>query len=49
MEKPNPATSLYCNFLLDIASDPTSTISEIMAAMAPCMRLYAFLGRSLAR
>ena len=49
MESPNPATELYCNFLLDVASSSESTIAEIMAAMAPCMRLYAFLGTSLAK
>ncbi len=43
---PRPATSAYTNFLARTAwsAEP----AEIVAAMTPCMRLYAFLGRSLA-
>ena len=44
--EPRPATSAYTDFLARVAwsAEP----SEIVAAMTPCMRLYAFLGRSLA-
>ena len=44
--EPLPATSAYCDFLLRIASlDP---VGHTVAAMTPCMRLYAFLGQQLA-
>ena len=43
--EPLPATSAYCDFLLRIASlDP---VGHTVAAMTPCMRLYAFLGQEL--
>jgi thiaminase/transcriptional activator TenA len=44
--EPAPATSAYTDFLLATAA--TGGLGEICAAMTPCMRLYAFLGRSLA-
>ena len=44
--KPLPATLAYTNFLLATAS--LCNVAEICAAMTPCMRLYAFLGQSLA-
>jgi thiaminase/transcriptional activator TenA len=44
--EPLPATSAYCDFLLRTASlDP---VGHTVAAMTPCMRLYAFLGQELA-
>jgi thiaminase/transcriptional activator TenA len=45
--KPGAATRQYTDFLLSTAwsQDPGATA----VAMAPCMRLYAFLGRSLAK
>lgn len=43
---PAPATQSYTDFLLRVAwSEP---LGRLAAAMAPCMRLYAFLGQSLA-
>jgi thiaminase (transcriptional activator TenA) len=44
---PHPATVAYTDFLLATAS--LRTPGEVCAAMAPCMRLYAYLGQSLAR
>jgi thiaminase/transcriptional activator TenA len=44
--EPLPATSAYCDFLLSIASLEPS--GHTVAAMTPCMRLYAFLGQQLA-
>lgn len=42
---PAPATQAYTDFLLRVAwSEP---VGRIAAAMTPCMRLYAYLGRSL--
>jgi thiaminase (transcriptional activator TenA) len=44
--EPGEATLAYTDFLLATAS--LSGVGETCAAMTPCMRLYAFLGRSLA-
>ena len=43
----HPATRAYTDFLLRTAW--TSEVGEIMAAMTPCMQLYAYLGQELAR
>ena len=43
---PIEATRAYVDFLLDTAR--RGNLGETIAAMTPCMRLYAFLGRSLA-
>ena len=43
---PLPATSAYCDFLLHTAS--LEPVGHTIAAMTPCMRLYAFLGHELA-
>ncbi|MFI5002794.1 MAG: TenA family protein, partial [Reyranellales bacterium] len=44
---PLDATSAYVDFLLQTAR--RGNLGETIAAMTPCMRLYAFLGQSLAR
>lgn len=44
---PEPATLAYTDFLLATAS--LAVVGEACAALAPCMRLYAFLGQALAR
>lgn len=44
---PAAATLAYTEFLLSTAA--LEGVGETCAAMTPCMRLYAFLGRSLAR
>lgn len=44
--EPKPATQAYTDFLLTTAS--LGSVGETCAAMTPCMRLYAFLGQSLA-
>jgi thiaminase/transcriptional activator TenA len=44
--EPLPSTSSYCDFLLRTAS--LEPVGHTTAAMAPCMRLYAFLGQQLA-
>ena len=44
--EPLPSTSNYCDFLLRTAS--LEPVGHTAAAMAPCMRLYAFLGQQLA-
>ena len=43
---PISATTAYTGFLLETAE--LGDLGETIAAMTPCMRLYAFLGRSLA-
>lgn len=43
---PAPATSAYTDFLLRVAA--LEPAGHIAAAMAPCMRLYAWLGAKLA-
>jgi thiaminase (transcriptional activator TenA) len=43
---PLTATSAYVGFLLQTAE--LGDLGETIAALTPCMRLYAFLGRSLA-
>lgn len=44
--EPTAATLNYTDFLLSTAS--LKSVGETCVAMAPCMRLYAFLGQSLA-
>ena len=44
--EPAPATLAYTDFLLATAA--LGDVGEVTAAMTPCMRLYAHLGRSLA-
>jgi len=44
--KPLPACRAYTDFLLRIAYQ--KGIDEIVAAIAPCMVLYAFIGKNLA-
>ena len=44
---PIPATTAYVDFLM--ATARRGALGETVAAMTPCMRLYAFLGQSLAR
>lgn len=43
--EPSLATRAYTGFLLEVAW--SRGVGAIAAAMTPCMRLYAFLGRSL--
>ena len=43
---PVPATAAYVAFLLETAR--RGNLGETIAAMTPCMRLYAFLGQALA-
>lgn len=45
--EPRNATKAYTDFLLHTAWH--RGVGEILAAMVPCMRLYAFLGKELAR
>jgi thiaminase/transcriptional activator TenA len=44
--EPAPATLAYTDFLL--ASAAVGGLGQTCAAMTPCMRLYAYLGQSLA-
>lgn len=44
---PSPATLAYTDFLFEVASASASKVPEILAATAPCMRLYAFLGQQI--
>jgi len=44
--QPNPATQRYTDFLQLTAW--SSDLGTLAAAMAPCMRLYAYLGQNLA-
>ena len=44
---PMPATRAYVDFLLGAAR--RGHLGETVAGMTPCMRLYAFLGQSLAQ
>ena len=44
---PLPATKAYTDFLLGTAR--RGDLGETIAGMTPCMRLYAFLGQSLAK
>ncbi len=43
--KPYVATSAYTDFLLRVAWH--GSLAEVMAAMVPCMRLYAHIGNEL--
>lgn len=43
--EPLPATAEYCDFLLRVAS--LEPVGHTVAAMTPCMRLYAYLGQEL--
>tara|TARA_B100000965_G_scaffold58783_1_gene44866 strand:+ start:4030 stop:4656 length:627 start_codon:yes stop_codon:yes gene_type:complete len=40
-----PATKKYTDFLQEVSTN--LTLIEIMCAMAPCMRLYSWLGKNL--
>ena len=40
-----PATKNYTDFLKEVSQQ--NNLIEIMCAMAPCMRLYAWIGKSL--
>ena len=44
---PARATLAYTDFLLATAA--VASVGEVCAAMTPCMRLYAYLGQTLAR
>jgi thiaminase (transcriptional activator TenA) len=44
---PLPATTAYVDFLLRAARQ--GQLGETVAGMTPCMRLYAFLGQTLAK
>ena len=44
---PLPATQAYVEFLLNAARQ--GQLGETIAGMTPCMRLYAFLGQTLAK
>ncbi|MCC6485993.1 MAG: TenA family protein [Candidatus Hydrogenedentes bacterium] len=44
--EPNPATLAYTDFVMGVAA--LAPVGEIVAAMTPCMRLYAWLGQELA-
>lgn len=44
--RPNPATLAYTDFLLGTAA--LGSVGLTCAAMTPCLRLYAYLGTSLA-
>ena len=44
---PIPATRAYVGFLLETAR--RGHLGETIAAMTPCMRLYAYLGQALAK
>ena len=44
---PARATLAYTDFLLATAG--VASVGEVCAAMTPCMRLYAYLGQTLAR
>src|SRR6478609_11336293 len=44
---PLPATQAYVDFLLGAAR--RGQLGETIAGMTPCMRLYAFLGQTLAK
>ena len=45
-DEPAPATTAYTDFLLRVAA--LEPAGHLCAAMTPCMRLYAWLGRELA-
>lgn len=44
---PHPSTLAYTDFLL--ATSATGSVGDILVALTPCLRLYAFLGQSLRR
>lgn len=44
---PAPATAKYIDFLHQIIEDNQETVAGVLAAMVPCLRLYAYLGCTL--
>ncbi len=44
---PSPACLAYTSFLLKVASSPSSSVAQVLAAMCPCMRLYAHVATRL--
>lgn len=47
--EPVAATLAYTNFLDSVGVDESTTTLDILAAMAPCMSLYAYIGQALSR
>mmetsp|Transcript_30654 Transcript_30654/g.93795 ORF Transcript_30654/g.93795 Transcript_30654/m.93795 type:complete len:532 (-) Transcript_30654:238-1833(-) len=45
---PTPACKDYVDFLLNVARSTDNGIAACIATMIPCMRLYAYLGQTLA-
>eukprot|EP00200_Dunaliella_tertiolecta_P010578 CAMPEP_0202372268 /NCGR_PEP_ID=MMETSP1127-20130417/3487_1 /ASSEMBLY_ACC=CAM_ASM_000462 /TAXON_ID=3047 /ORGANISM="Dunaliella tertiolecta, Strain CCMP1320" /LENGTH=624 /DNA_ID=CAMNT_0048968743 /DNA_START=13 /DNA_END=1884 /DNA_ORIENTATION=+ len=45
---PSPATTAYTDYLHAVAHAEDASVADILAAMAPCSRLYAWLGCTLA-
>ncbi|KAJ8609167.1 hypothetical protein CTAYLR_008407 [Chrysophaeum taylorii] len=46
---PIRATSAYTQFLTNVSASPDTTVVDVLAAMAPCMSLYAYIGSELAK
>jgi len=47
LREPKQATTEYVDFLISTSQAPESSSADILASMAPCMRLYAFLGQTI--
>lgn len=45
--QPTLATSRYTEWLKTVSNDPNSSAATILAAMVPCLRLYAYIGCTL--
>ncbi len=46
---PSPGAAAYLSFLKERFEDPEETAAGVLVSLVPCLRMYAYLGATLAR